>query len=186
MPRLPKFEGHNHILFISGNVHQRIRLFTADRRFPAIFFDNLKFYLKKFEAKLHGFVLMPDRFHLLLFLPEGGKLAGFLRDFKSYTAKEILDILKAENFSLLKRFRIASVRRRRKEPLCRIFQEDSFVFNIYSLPKLEQKLNYIHKNPVEAELVCDEKDWPYSSWHDYYGKEQIFVPVELLFEREMT
>ncbi len=159
-------------------------LYTADHRFPAIFFNNLKFYLKKFEAKLHGFVLMPDHFHLLLYLPEDGKLADFLRDFKSHTAKEILDILKVENPFLLVQFRIASARRTPKVPLYRIFQEDNYIFNIYSLSKLEQKLNYIHRNPVEAELVLDEKDWPYSSWHDYYGKKQSFVPVELLFERD--
>ena len=185
MNRLPKFEGFNHILFVSGNVHQRIRLFTAERQFPTIFFDNLKFYLKKFEAKLHGFVLMPDYFHLLLFLPEDRKLADFLRDFKSFTAKEILDILKVENPSLLEQFRIATARRTRKEPLYRIFQEDNFVFNIYSPPKLDQKLSYIHKNPVEAALVREEKDWPYSSWRDYNGKGQRCVPVEFLFEREM-
>lgn len=161
-----------------------MRLFTADRRFPTIFFNNLEFYLKKFEAKLHAFVLMPDHFHLLLFLPEDKNPADFLRDFKSFTAKEILDILKGENHFLLKHFRIASARKARKEPLYRIFQEDNFVFNIYSLPKLEQKLNYIHKNPAEAKLASEEKDWPYSSWHDYYGKGQNFVPVELLFERE--
>lgn len=159
-------------------------MFTSDRRFPTIFFNNLKFYLKKFEAKLHGFVLMPDHFHLLLHLPEDKKLADFLRDFKSYTAKEILDILKPENPSRLGPFRIASAGRTPKEPLYRIFQEDNFVFNIYSLPKLEQKLNYIHRNPVEAGLVNEEKDWLYSSWHDYYGKGQNFVSVELLFERD--
>ncbi len=161
-------------------------MFTVDGRFPTIFFHNLKFYLKKFSAKLHGFVLMPEHFHLLVFMPEDKKLSDFLRDFKSFTAKEILDILKTENLLLLERFRIASARKTRKEPLYRIFQEDNFVFNIYSLPKLEQKLNYIHKNPVGAKLVSEEKDWLYSSWHDYYGKGQSFVPVELLFEREMT
>ncbi len=159
-------------------------MFASDPWFPTIFFDNLTFYLKKFDAKLHGFVLMPDHFHLLLFLPEDKKLADFLRDFKSFTAKQILDILKAENPPLLGRFQIASKRRTRKEPLFRIFQEDNFVFNIFSIGKLEQKLNYIHCNPVEAGLVEDENDWPYSSWHDYYGNGQNFVPVELLFERK--
>jgi len=28
---------------------------------------------------------------------------------------------------------------------------------------------YIHNNPLAANLVADLKDWPYSSWLDYYG-----------------
>jgi REP-associated tyrosine transposase len=28
---------------------------------------------------------------------------------------------------------------------------------------------YIHNNPVAANLVSDLKEWPYSSWLDYYG-----------------
>ncbi len=28
---------------------------------------------------------------------------------------------------------------------------------------------YIHNNPLQADLVSDLKDWPFSSWLDYYG-----------------
>jgi len=28
---------------------------------------------------------------------------------------------------------------------------------------------YIHQNPIKANLVLDIKDWPYSSYPDYYG-----------------
>lgn len=30
--------------------------------------------------------------------------------------------------------------------------------------------NYIHKNPLEAGLVCKISDWPYSSYADYSKK----------------
>ncbi|MBK8520270.1 MAG: hypothetical protein IPL54_05090 [Chitinophagaceae bacterium] len=29
--------------------------------------------------------------------------------------------------------------------------------------------HYIHQNPSKAKLVKDLKDWPYSSYQDYYG-----------------
>lgn len=184
MPRLPKYDGLNHVLFISGNVHRKTPLFLSDDRFSQIFFKNLKFYLHKFETKLHGFVLMPNHFHLLTWLPQEKKAADFLRDFKSFTAKEILDILKAEMHELLPAFRIAAERKNRRAPLYRIFQPDNYVFNIFSFDKLEQKLNYIHRNPVKAGLANEEKDWPYSSWHDYYGEGQRYVEVDLLFDRQ--
>jgi hypothetical protein len=43
------------------------------------------------------------------------------------------------------------------------WQQNNKPIEIYSLSVFEQKLNYIHNNPVEAGFVTNPIDWKYSS-----------------------
>jgi len=46
-------------------------------------------------------------------------------------------------------------------------------FNVYRQGKVKEKLNYMHANPVIRGLVEHPKDWPWSSWAAYVGKEAM-------------
>jgi len=46
---------------------------------------------------------------------------------------------------------------------------------------VEQRLNYIHDNPVRAGFVLSAEDFTYSSTRNYYGKrDYIIMEVEYL------
>jgi len=45
---------------------------------------------------------------------------------------------------------------------------------------INQKLDYLHYNPVEASYVESPEHWLYSSGKDYYGKKGLLV-VELVY-----
>jgi putative transposase len=53
-------------------------------------------------------------------------------------------------------------------------------FQIYSERKLEEKLDYIHQNPVRADLVERAADWPWSSARWYLRGERVGVPITCL------
>ena len=36
--------------------------------------------------------------------------------------------------------------------------------NIWGMKKRDEKLNYMHNNPVKRVLVKEPGDWPWSSW----------------------
>ncbi|MCI0330889.1 MAG: transposase [candidate division Zixibacteria bacterium] len=183
MSRLKKYDQHNYIQFITAVTYKRIPVLTMDGRFPKFFLENLEFYRGKYDFMLHGFCLLPDHFHILGYLPENQKLSDFLRDFKGFTAKKILDILKQGKSSLLEKL-WAGQKGRRKDGLYKVFQEDTFVYNIFSERKLEEKLDYIHRNPVEAGLAKEEKDWPYSSWRNYHLGDHSLIKVDVLYEMD--
>ena len=45
---------------------------------------------------------------------------------------------------------------------------------VYTLHLIfEQKINYIHNNPVKAEIVSKPEDYTYSSAVDYSGKKGL-------------
>jgi hypothetical protein len=44
---------------------------------------------------------------------------------------------------------------------------------------MNEKLNYIHANPVIRKLVKHSKDWPWSSWSHYAEGEAGLVQIDV-------
>ena len=62
---------------------------------------------------------------------------------------------------------------RGKKHVIKIWQPSFYDFNIYSDKKLNEKLNYIHCNPVRAGLCDKPENWQWSSYSYYkYGKQR--------------
>ncbi len=109
--------------------------------------ESLEFCCNKYQAKLSAYVLMPSHIHLLLFI-EGKSLSHFMRDFKKYIAqKASRDLGIKSNI---------------------IWNEGFDRFGIVSREVFVTKLNYIHNNPVKAELTNCVENWEWSSARDYY------------------
>jgi putative transposase len=51
-------------------------------------------------------------------------------------------------------------------------------FNVWSQKKYDEKLNYMHLNPIKRGLVQNPKDWPWSSWSYYATGEQGLVRID--------
>ena len=161
-----------------------------------IIIDNLIFYRRKFSFKLIGYVIMPNHVHLLIQLSEKqNDISGVMRDFKSHTAKEILSYFKTgRRKPSLSPYSAASegsplpgdykwkdkgkVHTPRKH---KIWMKDFYDFNIYSEKKLKQKLDYIHFNPVRANLCKESSEWKWSSYRNYYLNDDSVIEVNKLF-----
>jgi REP element-mobilizing transposase RayT len=50
----------------------------------------------------------------------------------------------------------------------RVWQRKFYDMNIWTAKKREEKLNYMHNNPVKRGLVKQPGDWPWSSWRFYF------------------
>lgn len=150
------------VLFLTGNTYRCSRLFRRPD-FCRLMLESLDYCRTKYAVKVYGFVLMPDHFHLLIGVPAEGVLSNFLRDWKGFTARSIVKRLQEQKRSdRLEKLR-AKATGRRKDSHFRIFQPDTHVEGILSARFARQKLNYIHKNPIEAGLAEQLLDYPYSS-----------------------
>jgi len=150
-------------LFITGTTHRRIPLFR-DPTNCKIFLDNVQFYRRKYRFDVLAYVLMPDHYHLLLVVPPKVELREVLRDFKSAVGRQVIvTAKKANRVRLLSRLRLSRSPKRFKDARFRALQADNYVERIFSEKFFQQKLNYIHTNPVQAGLVEDALEHPYSS-----------------------
>lgn len=69
-----------------------------------------------------------------------------------------------------------------KIPLADPFwQPKYYPFNLYPKKKAEEKLDYMHMNPVTAGLVEGAVDWKSSSARHYLLDEPPVVPLEWIF-----
>ncbi len=119
---------------------------------------------------------MSNHLHLIAKADEGFQLSDILRDFKKFTSKEIIKSIKEINESkkdwLLNRFEYAG-RYDKKIKDYKFWQDGNEAKEIHTNEFLDQKLDYIHENPVKAEIVVNPEDYLYSSAKDYAGEKGL-------------
>ncbi|MDP3201015.1 MAG: transposase [Algoriphagus sp.] len=167
--------------FLTLTIEGWIDVFTR-KEYKLDVVDSLNFCVEHKDLEIYAWCLMSNHLHLLCRSKEAFKLSNTLQDFKKFTAKKILASLEKESIEsrsgwILGFFRIRGEAQERitkykfwKDGLHAILIESSAFF--------EQKLHYIHQNPVEAMIVEESEDYIFSSAKDYAGKKGL-VKVEL-------
>ena len=127
---------------------------------------------------------MSSHLHLIISAKENFKLSGIIRDFKKHTAVKIIERIKEEPESrralLLNQFREEGKKDARITTY-KFWQKSNHAIELErsQIKIMDQKLNYIHRNPVEEGIVQYEKDYLYCSAKDY-SDEKGLVEVSLL------
>ncbi|MEI6556013.1 MAG: transposase [Paludibacter sp.] len=152
-----------------------------------IVIDSLRFCQANKGLEIYAFVIMSNHIHILL-RSSTGKLSDTIREFKSFTAKQILLAIEMEQESrrdwMLNLFEFAAKQHKRNEKY-QIWTHENHAELIYSDNFIFQKLNYIHENPVRAGIVEKAEDYLYSSARDFAGKGCLLeiVPVYMPTEK---
>jgi putative transposase len=124
---------------------------------------------------------MSNHIHLLL-RSDSNSLSNTIKEFKSFSAKQILKLIETGSESrrdwMLKVFKDEAFKHKRNSKY-QFWTHENHAEHIYSNKFIEQKLNYIHQNPVRAGLVLNEEDYVYSSAINYKGGDGI-IQVDLL------
>lgn len=127
--------------------------------------------LAEYRGVCSGYVVMPDHVHAIVWLEESGDLSRFMKSWKQTSSQKLKKMLRG-----------VAPRYASKIP-----QEDPFwqpkyhPFSLYSQAKAEEKLDYMHQNPVKAGLVERAVDWKWSSARHYLLDEPSELPLEWIF-----
>ena len=65
-----------------------------------------------------------------------------------------------------------------EELLPRFWQRRFYDFNVWSLKKKDEKLHYMHINPLKRGLVAHPKDWPWSSFSFYSNLKPGLIRID--------
>lgn len=128
--------------------------------------DAWEFLQTSARLRLFGFVVMENHLHLIASSSDLSKEIG---DFKSYTARRIIDHLQQRNDRLLLGQLQTHKDCHKVDRPYQLWQEGSHPQQIRHDTVMEQKLNYIHDNPVRRGYVDDPTHWRYSSARNYAG-----------------
>jgi REP element-mobilizing transposase RayT len=137
--------------------------------------DSLKYCQKNKGLQVFGYVIMSNHIHLIANSPDG-HLSDTLRDFKKFTAKTIIANIKESDESrrewMLNRFEFNAQRHSRNENYQEWTHENHAII-LYSNDFIQEKLDYIHNNPVRARIVEKPEDYLYSSARNYADLDSI-------------
>jgi REP element-mobilizing transposase RayT len=128
---------------------------------------------------IFAYVIMPDHLHLLTDCPKNS--ADVLRYLKGLTGRRVIDYLKEHDYkSSLAKLRHEQWKRKHNYS---VWQQEKNVFSIFSEAVFMQKVNYIHLNPVRAELVERAADYRWSSARTWQRIPSDDEPLKVDFNR---
>jgi len=168
-----------YIYFLTLTVIDWIDVFSRPI-YKHIMVDSLNYCQKNKGLEIYAWCLMTNHIHMIAGTKEGFLLSDVLRDLKKFTSKEIIKNIKETNESrkewMIERFRKAGL----TDPKIKnykFWQDGNEAKEIHTNEFLDQKLNYIHDNPVKAEIVQFDYEYLYSSAKDYAGEKGLIDVV---------
>ena len=112
-----------------------------------------------------------------------GRLNILLGHFKSLTAKKLIKQIEQNQQESRKEWLLWMFERAGKKnsnvKFRQFWQQNNKPIEIWSLKVFEQKLEYIHNNPVETGFVTDPIDWKYSSARNYGNDDQTVIEIDI-------
>lgn len=157
--------------FLTFTIIGWINVFTSVKYFNVII-NSLKFYQKHINLKIYGYVIMKNHFHLIAQCKD---MIYFVKNFKSYTThkikQSIIDDKKLYILTLIKKSNNNSNK-------FHIWIPSNWPELVESEDFFNQKLNYIHENPIVKEYVEKEEDWLYSSSRNYILDDHSLIRVD--------
>jgi len=166
------------LYFLTHTVVDWIDLFTR-RELADIVVNSLNYCIDKKGLEVYAWCLMPSHLHMIARMAENADddLSGAMRDFKKFTSKEIIktipDIKESRKEWLLKHFQTGASN-------FSLWQEGMHPIELYTNKFMEQKMEYIHENPVVAGIVYEPQQYVYSSAIDYYDNRKGLVDITYL------
>ncbi len=147
--------------------------------------ESLAYCITHKGLQLHAWVLMTSHLHLMASPQQGHDLSAILRDFKKFTARQILTDLtqarvnESRAQAFLNAFGWHGIHNPNNEQY-QLWQGDNHAVHVHSRDFAEQKLGYIHQNPVVVGWVEEPWHYRYSSAVDYMTERKGLLPVCLL------
>jgi putative transposase len=121
---------------------------------------------------------MPKHFHILIRLEPSETTPLIMKGLKEEPAKRIIRTLRKKLQHPWCRKTLAELRLPstvQDESHYRLWQRRSYPFNVFSESKLQEKLDYVHNNPLTRGFMSSLGDWAWSTWRFYYLQDVLIL-----------
>jgi putative transposase len=151
--------------FLTCTVVEWLPVFTRQDAVQIVL-DSWQFLQREVRLQLYAYVVLENHLH---FIASSDNLSKEIGDFKSYTARKLIDLMQAVGARTLLDQLAFRKARHKSDREFQFWQEGSHPQQISSDTMMEQKIEYIHFNPVKRGFVDDPVHWRYSSARNYAG-----------------
>lgn len=183
MSRKYKIRDQDRLYFVTCTVIRWLDVFIRSA-YKDIFIDSLKYCQKHKGLELYAYCIMTSHAHMIVGRNGEPKLEDIIRDLKKFTAVAIIDAIK-DNVQESRRDLLLWLFEREghynsNNKRYQFWQQHNQPTELSTDAMIEERLNYIHNNPVEAGFVLSPEHYLYSSAVNYAGLPDKLIDVILL------
>lgn len=173
MSRNYKFHNPEGLYFVSFAVVYWLDVFTRNE-YKDILINSLTYCQENKGMEIVAYCIMSNHVHLI-FRSEAGNPAKLLGDFKRFTSKKIVEAIKENLRESRKEFFLAQFKEAAlttsNVKKYQFWRHDNKPIELWSNAVIQEKIDYIHNNPVEAGIVNLPEDYVYSSAANYASEQ---------------
>ncbi len=183
MSRNYKFYNPKGVYFVSFAVVEWIDVFIRNE-YKNILLDSLEYCRKEKGMEVFAWCIMTSHVHLVFRSPENKEPGAVLGDFKKFTSKKIVQAIidnpkESRKEWLLEQF-LKAGKTSSNVSKYQFWRHNNQPIELWSNKVTEQKINYVHMNPVEEGFVGRPEDYLFSSARDYSGETGLLKGVLVL------
>jgi putative transposase len=167
--------------FLTLNTIDRVDLFVRPF-FKQIVVESLNYFIEKKGLIVYGWCLMTNHLHLIAQARDGFDLPGIISDFKSFTAKIILDDLNSES-DIRREWIMKKIREAALFDKLDVWENADQPIQIKAAENedIHDYLKQVHDNPVRNKVVELPQHYLLSSARNYAGLKGL---VNVQFPRQ--
>ena len=182
MSRNYRFRDQQNPHFISFATVHWVDVFTRSA-YSDIVVDSMNYCIKNKGLIVYAWVIMSNHVHMIIGTEGENKMEDIVRDLKKHTSRSILKAIE-ENQKESRRTWMLEIFKRAgsnnsNNKNYQFWQQHNHPIELFYGGIIDQKLRYLHNNPVKANVVFKPEEYQYSSAMDYVGRKGL-VEVRLI------
>jgi len=131
------------------------------------------------HLKVYGFVIMPNHYHAIINTLSPSVPSDIQRDIHKWISRQVIQDLKTNDEQALNSYAVKAPDRKYQ-----IWERNSLPILLYSREVIEQKLKYIHHNPLQEhwKLADTPENYHYSSAKFYFENDTTWDFLTSIYE----
>jgi putative transposase len=176
-----KFHDQTKPYFITFTIVEWADLFSR-RDYCEVVLDSIRFCQKEKGLIAYAWVIMTNHIHMIIGT-SNKNMEDIMRDMKSFTSRKLREEIKNHSQESRKEWLLSMFENAGKKngnnTDWQLWQQDNHPIELWDNYMIDNKLNYLHNNPVAAGIVYRAEDYVYSSAIDYAGGKGLLDVVLL-------
>jgi len=169
--------------FVTFTVIQWLDVFTRPE-YCDIFLNSIRYCQQNKGLEVYAYCIMSSHIHMIVARHGKQNVEHVIRDIKKYTSSMIIQAIQRNPQESRKQLLIWLFEKAGKynshNERYQFWQQHSHPIELNTNEKLNQRLDYIHKNPVVAGIVRFPEDYLYSSAGIYARLQDNLLEVMLI------
>ena len=183
MSRKFKILDQEAVHFVTFTTIQWLDIFVR-AEYRDIFLDSIRYCQKNKGLEVYAYCIMSSHVHMIVARHGPQQLEHVIRDIKKFTSFKIVEAIRnnpeeSRRDLLMWLFEKAG-RNNPNTTRYQFWQQHSHPIELNTNEKLDQRLDYIHKNPVVAGIVRNPEEYLYSSAGNYAKSPENVLEVMLI------